>query len=250
MVGFIHIPKTAGSYVVGQTRVRRHEAKTPQGNAVTPLINFGHTAIVARAREPNYLHYPVEASRVHWYSTHMKDFAQKMSLCTNVRNPYSWLVSYNYAVTVGKIPHPDREVANRSFKEFIKALSEREGRWPWKKLLFFQMFCSDGEMIVDWINRQECLDEDLERMARNYGLEYKKKESVNAYPHKDYREHYDDETIEIVSKTWARELGLFGYSFEGLTGKPLVKQYNVMKDIIKYDMGKDLLTINGRKYDG
>ena len=223
---------------------------TTQGNAVSPLVNFGHTAIVAKKGDPNYLHYPVEVSKAHWNNVHMKEFALRHDLCANVRNPFSWLVSYMHAATAGKIPHPDKDAASKPFGEFIKILAGRTERWPWKKLLFFQMFCSDGDMIIDWVNRQEQLDEDAELMARHYNLQYEKKDKFNVYPHKDYREYYDNETIDIVSKTWARELGLFGYSFEGLTGEPVIKHLNTMKDRIKYFMEKDLLLIDGKEYVG
>lgn len=250
MVGFIHIPKTGGSYVAGTTTLRRHGAETPTGRAVRPLINFGHTVIVAGKDSRNYLHYPQEMSRAHWHGVHKKDFALRHDLCTNVRNPFSWLVSYYCAATAGKQPHPDGNIARKPFREFIKILASRTECWPGKRLLFFQMFCSDGDMIIDWVNRQEQLDEDAELMAQHYDLQYIKKEKFNAYPHKDYREYYDNDTIEIVSETWARELGLFGYSFDGLTETPIIERLNTEKNRIKYFMEKDMLLIDNKIYTG
>jgi len=263
MLAFIHIPKTGGSYL-GKTTVRHHHigrVGLNSRNVIKPMINLGHTAIGNNRQEYNYLHYPRKESESFWHNIHTKEVLSEYDVFTNVRNPFAWLVSW--AATSGgwgsygkTKTHYEYANASKDFKRFIKTVATREEYWPSKKFLFFQMFDSNGDMVVDWVNRAEELDMDLELMAKHYGVQYTAKERENVSDHKDYRLYYDDELIDIVLNTWGREIKLFGYTFvmpqvpEELPGRMTINRLNHMKDRIKYFIEDDLLFVDGKIYTG
>ncbi len=262
-LAFIHIPKTGGSYF-GTTTVRHHHISGGghhHRNIIKPMINLGHTAIGNNRQEYNYLHYPREESKSFWHNIHAKGELSEYDVFANVRNPFGWLVSWaattgawgNYE---GNETHYEYPSSSKNFKEFIKTLATREEYWPSKKFLFFQMFDSNGDMVVDWVNRTEELDADIKAMAQHYGVEYQSKEMVNVSDHKDYRLYYDDELIEIVLNTWGREMGLLGYTFveplvpAKLPERMVINRLNHMKERVKYFIEEDLLFVDGEIYTG
>jgi len=46
-------------------------------------------------------------------------------------------------------------------------------------------------------------------------LPYKKLPHENQSKHKDYRQYYDTESIEIIAKKFQKEIELFNYTFDG-----------------------------------
>ncbi len=73
-----------------------------------------------------------------------------------------------------------------------------------------------GNLMTDFIGRYERLAEDFNEVIRRLDL------PVKALPHKrkatdrdrDYRRYYSDDTAEAVARHFARDIELFGYSFD------------------------------------
>ncbi|RFA30109.1 sulfotransferase [Alkalilimnicola ehrlichii] len=85
----------------------------------------------------------------------------------------------------------------------------------------------DGNVIVDFIGRYESLNEDYQWICQRIGLA-----NDEPLPHKrqakdrqnDYRRYYSDATAELVAQHFARDIELFGYSFDGATSpKPRIE---------------------------
>ena len=246
MPGFLHVPKTGGTYL-GQL-----ESDTVA--VINPMISFGHAYFVDQDNELN----PV-------YVKHDPDSARHMALprkraethfvFSTVRNIFAWLVSYaghagGWNPKYPSLNHYDQVDAKKGFEHLIKVIASREDQWPSRKFIHCQLFSSGSDLMVDWINRQESLDENLAIMAGHLGLEYKQKPPQRVGGVGDYRRYYTDELIELVAKTWSRELLLFGYDFEGAKTESALITGEISRDQkagIKYLWKQDRLTISGKE---
>ncbi len=240
-LAYIHVPKTGGTYL-GQLQSDRHP--------VLPVRYLGHIYVTDQKKVPSPIYYPRDPQ--HYYQmTILLSKIQKYLVLSTVRNIFSWLVSYAWHAG-GWNPkyhdpnHYDFVNANKSFDYLIKTIANREDLWPNRKFIFCQLFCNNGQLIVDWINRNETLDADLEILAGMHNRPYTKREKQRVGHETDYRTYYTDELIEIVYKTWGRELDLFGYDFDGV--KPGSNSYyqavNVeSKNRVKYFWESDKLIV-------
>lgn len=226
---FLHIPKTGGTYVM--------QSLTSTLPVLWPIWTLGHTRIFHTSKSEVDI-YPPKGVTGNPYKI---DFLKKKFIFTTVRNPYKWLVSYYNWHT-----HPakkyDNALTKKGFDYFLKTLAEREGeeKWPCKKMLFFQIFSTKGDLVIDWVNRMETLDKDLEIMAKKLDIKYTKAEKQRVNPlskKKDYRSFYNEELRELVEETWRFDLDLFGYHFDGYDPSKAVIKNEVspeIKDNLKY----------------
>ena len=80
----------------------------------------------------------------------------------------------------------------------------------------------DEELFVDFIGKFENLNKDFEVLCDKLNLDYKllKLRGYTGLPtvrfggsHGNYKTYYDDETIELVSNVYRRDLELFDYEY-------------------------------------
>ena len=67
--------------------------------------------------------------------------------------------------------------------------------------------------MVDFVGKVENFDEDFKTVCDRLGLGYKYK-TQNVGSDYDYREFYDEQTYEIVTKRCKWDIETFGYKFE------------------------------------
>lgn len=247
-LAFLHIPKTGGTYI------NQSEAETNQP-VISGYKKLGHRYVVTSEgdiKNPLYAHHDHQRE----YSTliQYKDISNYI-IFSNIRNPFSFLVSYLYHAGFGQTNyldenHYDYDIAQKGFDYLLKTIADREDIWPNRKFLFPQLFSFNGDFIIDWLNRLETLDEDLKLLAEKYNRKYTQKEKQRIGGHRNYKTYYTDELIDLVYATWGRELSLFGYDFDGF-----IKNYSSLKgDIspqqklnIKYFLSNDKLFIEGKE---
>jgi len=247
--GFVHVPKTGGTHLA-----RWHADEAP---VLWPVRYFAHAYVVGDdgATAP---------AGMDFQPAFHKSLVKPYFVFSSVRNPFDWLVSYaghagGWTERYRNPDHPDYDIANKPFTEFIRILSERTDRWPGRKLIHAQMWTSDGEFLPRWINRIETLDDDAEAMAHELGCRFRRRERARVGERdRDYRAYYDDTTREIVERTWRRELKLFGYGFDGPTGETLTGDDNSemsrrldppFRDNLRYVWATDTLTLGGETID-
>jgi len=231
---FVHIPKTGGSYL-GQFQ-------RPTPPVLWPMRYFGHCSI----GRPDG---PYAADRFHLESKAEVASYFVFSVC---RNPFDWLVSYA-AHAGGWNPKyrnendPDFELANGEFPEFVKRVLDREDRWPNRRMLHYMMFADDGEFMVNWVLRNETLDDDAEALARHVGARFRRTERTRVGKRPDYREMFTDPLVELVEGAWGDELRLLGYSFDGPAPEPRLKRLvpEELRRSIRYAYERDALEVGG-----
>jgi len=241
---YIHIPKTGGTYLA-----QREGSARP---VIQPLKYLGHRAVIHQDGIPNYIYYPHDPVGSEW--TISKSALWRYFVFCCVRNPFDWLVSYaghaaGWNPAYRNADHYDYQVASKGFDYLVRTIADREQPWPSRKFIFFQMFASDADLIVDWIARTETLDQDLSAIARRLGVRYARKPRQRVGVRRDYRSYYDDGLIDLVSSIWSREMELFGYHFEGWNDQDAIligKVPRARKKTVHYDIRRDEMTISGR----
>ena len=238
---FLHVPKTGGTYLAQNETNRRP--------IIRPMKYIGHYFVVASLDTPRPV-FPPAGFRPTFIVE--KRALEPYFVFTTVRNPYSFLVSYLWHAG-GLNPkyhnpnHYDFTNARKGFDYLLKAISDRDEPWPSRKFIHAQLFCDDGDLIVDWINRTEFLDSDLTTMVRHLNIKYNPKQPQRVARTDDYRSYYTDELVNIVQRIWGRELRLFGYDFDGQSTEKTALCHMVtpqQKKSIHYYWENDLLQID------
>lgn len=240
---YIHIPKTGGTYLA--------QAESNKVPVIEGVKYLGHTCVITDKKNKLKV-YPPKVGFLDNYITPYSEI-QKYFIFSTVRNIYAWLVSYYYHAG-GFNPkyhdpdHYDYQIARRGFEYLVKAISDRSGDvWPSRKLIHFQLFADNGSLVVDWINRTETLDHDLEMVAKKLSLPFHQRPKQRLGKHKDYRSYYTDELFDLVSSVWGREVQLFGFTTDGTDLEKAILKNMIpsnMKNNIEYYWSKDLLRVN------
>ncbi|MEM1183970.1 MAG: sulfotransferase family 2 domain-containing protein [Planctomycetota bacterium] len=238
---FVHVRKTGGTYLA------RFNA---DGDPVlSPLEYFGHSIVGS----PDGVYKDMVTQGIMFVP---KDRVRRYFVFSVCRNPFDLLVSYKgYASRRDPETYRpdsyDYEAAQGDFGDFVKRLADREFPWPTRRLLHYQMFADDGEFVVDWVMRNESLDDDAEALAGHLGIGYRRLERTNQGSHrpKDYREMYTDSLVDLVQRTWGDDLALYGYDFESgpVAGEGLHRLIgDERRRAIRYDWESGSVSVDGR----
>jgi hypothetical protein len=222
---------------------------------LSPMKSLGHIQVIQNPGEENtiyHFHDPQLAKkRVILYEKTRHFF-----LFSTTRNIFDWLVSYAWHAG-GWNPkyrdtnHYDFENANKGFEYLLKTIAHRDYPWPSRRLIHCQVFSTGGNLVVDWVNRTETLDEDLALLAAKLGVRYTRKEKQRvSRKKKDYQYYYTDSLIELVYETWKQEIRLFGFEFDGIDlDNALIKKEisPAQKEQVTYSLESNCVFLNGRE---
>jgi hypothetical protein len=139
-----------------------------------------------------------------------------------VRNPWDRLVSAFFYLKNKDMRSNQRWAKDnlsqfRDFKEFVTRWLTPENIWSY---VFFrpqyQFLCLEGKQpAVDFIGYYENLIPDFEAVCHRINSSAKlQKKNCNPLRSQDFREHYTDETRNIVAEVYADDIKLFGYTFD------------------------------------
>lgn len=88
-----------------------------------------------------------------------------------------------------------------------------------------EFVCSeDGQVLVNFIGRVESLQRDYDGICSRLGVASSALPQVNASSHRDYTDYYDDQLIADVHALYARDIELFGYSFDQKTAPSAIAE--------------------------
>ncbi|TFH48534.1 MAG: hypothetical protein E4H01_06165 [Lysobacterales bacterium] len=202
---FIHVPKTAGTYVT----------EFLKGQLGDQFVREGHT-VPAHALHP----WTERFGPAHYTKVGQKD----CFTLSVVRNPFDLLVS----MYLFGFPYwSPRSVAGRRqivwpfscFRDYVTKLCAWDD-YPWicpeqKGSLFFQLFDNNGTCFADVILRQERLTDGLQALGARLGKCWDlPKNRINVNNRYDYRDFYDDYLKQLVEARFAADSRIFGYDFE------------------------------------
>ena len=137
-----------------------------------------------------------------------------------VRNPWAKLVSnYFYKLNVTKKwkdEEPEKYVnwKKSTFEDYILE-KNKVGieRTMSANLQLSYLTDANGKQIVDFIGKVENLQEDFDFVCDKIGIPKQQLPHKNKTKHKHYTEYYDDETRQIVTEKYAKDIEYFGYKF-------------------------------------
>ena len=147
-----------------------------------------------------------------------------------VRNPYDIAVSRYHWDIKGK--KGLKETSVEGFKNWVK-----KGNLLPEDRLYKYTCLSDGVLNVDFIGRYENLEKDLNHICNKIGIPNLELPNLKGgfREKKHYSEFYDEETIQIVSNFFKKDIEVFNYKFEHYkdfklsTPKSIINQ-NVIND--------------------
>jgi len=140
-----------------------------------------------------------------------------------VRNPFDRVVSaYEFARPGGTsyvqpIPNPTYQGAQfETFDVFVRRWLAHVDLLE-EDVVFtpqWRFICDDrGEVIVDHVGKVENLMADLAVVEKRLGTDIRLADLNRTSRKGDYRSYYDDESREIVSQVYRRDIEMFGYRF-------------------------------------
>jgi hypothetical protein len=131
-----------------------------------------------------------------------------------VRNPWDRLVSWYHMCVQTPTANPfARYIKDNAptFDDFLKKTTTGMAERTTRNQLDY-VTDERGEIIVDFVGRYERLGDDFARIEDRLGFRAELPH-VNRSAHEDYRKYYTDETRDIVSQRFAKDIRHFGYAF-------------------------------------
>lgn len=196
---FIHIPKTAGTYIY-------YSLIKPNG-----IRYLSH-------------HFPTDRETVKWLGKYTID-KSRYDYLASIRNPFDQLCSYFY--------HDQRNWSHleyfgwgdcrkdhnfKDFNEFVDFYLDpkQEFNLPeHKKNLWASAYDRDGNFVPKYLFRFENIENDLVSFASKFNLRLEKTE--NKFKSKrrfaSYRQEYNLEQVKKLEKLWTPYLKQFNYKF-------------------------------------
>ncbi|MEM9045237.1 MAG: sulfotransferase family 2 domain-containing protein [Pseudomonadota bacterium] len=144
---------------------------------------------------------------------------------TFVRNPWDRVVSAYHFLKAGGINAADAADADRiihpfeNFEDFVRGyLASGERGLQRHFVPQYRFLCTqwNGPPKVDFIGRFEQIEADYQHICARLNIEnaLEANNKTKSRP-RDFRDEYSAETAEIVGQVYARDVELFGYSFDG-----------------------------------
>lgn len=146
-----------------------------------------------------------------------------------VRNPWDRLVSCYVQKIAGRtfadgpakrgttrtLARAGRFHDNMTFTDFARAVSEIPDEAANRHFRSQSAFLTgrDGKLLVDEIAKFEEIDDAFPRIMERLGISGHTLPHLKKTQRRDFREYYDDATVEIVAKRYAEDIDRFGYTF-------------------------------------
>ena len=187
---FIHLPKTGG---------------TSFTHGLRPYLKG--KVVYGSQQNPDWKHHV----RAKDFKSRLPDYDDFFTF-TIVRNPYdriySWCSMMNAKQMVGKPVDKD------TFKKWLFFGSKNMKTIPQKNNQYDWLVDKDDNIIVDYIGRFESLQSHFDEIVTKIGgvkTDLPKRRVSNRI--RDYREVYDQESIEFIKEYHGKDLEYFNYSF-------------------------------------
>jgi len=193
---FIHIYKNAGSSITSALLPFAQEEKEQSTNS----------SMVPESFNPQPYHIHISAADLAANIGH-EAFSKHFSFAI-VRNPWDWQVSlYSFMRKFKSHRQHAMALKFQNFKEYL--------RWRCTEEVRFQkdfLVDENGKVMVDFVGRFERLDSDFKEICSRIGIRTELPR-INVSNDAPYQSFYDEESIELVAKTFKPDIDLFNYSY-------------------------------------
>ena len=215
-VYFIHVPKTAGSFIkacYGNYKNFYPNTRNDKEHKFPHKVKRLGNTCEAWMRAPDNDYFPSYSDDDNYQTA---EFTFSI-----VRNPFDWLVSYYHHSS--RFDDGWANVNNthnfKSFKQFIMGYASMPSdQWhvPFLSASPFGQVIHNGIPMVDMYFKQENLSELFSFFDEKLGMKRMTSGVINKSQKRksaDYRSYYDNEMVDIISKKMENELILFDYEF-------------------------------------
>lgn len=197
---FLHLPKCAGSTIMKSFGRCWNDKRYINGH---PHLTTTDT------------HYSLHRSSKIRVDLDINEY----KLFTIVRNPYSRIVSAFFYLANNKLRfRADRKIRNKlnlthlDFKEFVKKSLLSVDYTHFNEIIDNYIQTEDLKKI-DYIGRVENIAEDFGKICKLIDQPNIKLHHKNRSKHLDYTQYYDEESKNIVTQRYAKDIDYFGYKF-------------------------------------
>ncbi len=139
------------------------------------------------------------------------------------RHPFDRFVSAYEYLKQGGLNQYDKAWAEEnilpynSFKSFVMSLNDETQKqkilnWMHFKPQYLFVCNEKNNIVVDFIGTYENLENDFNTLAKQLSLNTSLPHENRTDQRKDYRQYYDDETLQIVYRTYKVDFELFNYT--------------------------------------
>jgi len=195
---FVHIFKTAGTSI--KRAIRRY---------AMPGWHEGANFIFKRIGVPQF---GPPSRGDHFTASDLiseigrRDFDRLFSFAF-VRNPWDWELSHHRYILKHE-SHPDHQEVSLlgSFYEYVHWRCD--GRFQTQESFLLH----DDEQVLNFVGRFENLESDFGYVCRRLGIPFRLPR-LNRTRRENYRMHYNDQTQDLVARTYAADIQRFGYTF-------------------------------------
>lgn len=130
---------------------------------------------------------------------------------TFVRNPWARAYSWYRNVMRDELHKRGYKLSeSTSLNEFLRRCAGRGMLRPQT----YWLTSFDGSMHLDYVGHFESLQKDFLEICRRLHITPPELPHMVTGAGEDYREHYDKDSIELISRIYHRDIEAFGYSFE------------------------------------
>jgi chondroitin 4-sulfotransferase 11 len=155
----------------------------------------------------------------HYHTTHREllenDKYKNYYKFSFTRNPYDKMVSefkwYTDQSNKWNSPHCKKYYKDVDFKTFVNKFLTLHPGDPYH--LYSQYSILTPLKGIDFIGRFESLQEDFDTVCDKIGIPQQELPNKYKSKHKHYTEYYDDETRQVVSEKYVRDVEYFNYKF-------------------------------------
>lgn len=196
---FIRVPKTASTAILYSLLDCSEKCSADEFNQVFDALKpqFLHKHY---SGDPHHVSF--QTLRAHTPMIHRETIDSYFKFAF-VRNPFDRIVSiYKYIEKIESIEHGD-------FKSFVlnNLPDENDQNKIW--------LCDQVSQVkdCDFIGRFENLQEDFNFICNKLGIKRNPLPFKNQTDHANYREYYDEKTLQVITQKYKRDIEYFDYKF-------------------------------------